>query len=272
MFIDTENLLEIKKKIPEDDFVDVQYDYKANVKTTNILIILSTQRSGSTFLCELIKQSNFCLPHEYFQPFEYLKILSERWGCLIDNELNIPRFIEQLKKNRTYDNGWLGINLHGSHLEIFKKMEKELAEINVTYIHLVRNNQVAQAVSYYVASEGGQWSSNFKKKNNPNYSYQLILEKLLWIQEQNRMIKRYLSKKKYQTISYEDFVLNPHEYISKITGSSSEKPLKVNTNLKKQKNKINETFIFKFKIDYKKSYVKNIIKKLFRDVFYKFNY
>lgn len=261
MLINTENLLEIKKNMPQNNFVDIQFDFKANVKTENILVIFSTQRSGSTFLCDQIRLNNFCLPHEYFQPFHHLKILSDRWGCLKDSELNTSCFVEQLKKNRTYKNGWLGINLHGGHIETFKMMEKDFSDINFTYIHLVRKNEIAQAVSYYIASEGGQWNSHFKKKKDAVYSYQSILEKLLWIQEQNRMIKRYLSAKKYQKIIYEDLIQNPKEYISKITSIPLNDIVNQTTQLKKQANKINDNFILQFRSDYKKNYIKNTVKK-----------
>ena len=46
-------MTDIKQRIPKQDFVNALYDIDYGVETTDVLIILSTPRSGSTLFCEL---------------------------------------------------------------------------------------------------------------------------------------------------------------------------------------------------------------------------
>ncbi len=109
------------QKIPKQDFVDRQYDLEECPPVKKIIFILSTPRSGSTLLSDLIYRSGLCLAHEYFQKFQYMPILADRWGCIRDDILDKPAYLENLIRKRTSPSGWLGINLHGEHLPMFSK-------------------------------------------------------------------------------------------------------------------------------------------------------
>lgn len=201
----------IKAKIPPEDFVDSCFDNEIAKDPTDILIILSTPRSGSTMLCDLLYKNDFCLAHEYFQPYEYLPILSDRWGCLQNGVLNKKLYVESLSRFRTFKNEWLGINLHGEHLSYYLLMDEFFSGIRKHYVHLIRKDTIAQAVSFEIARQTGQWSSKFKTHGECHYSYDGILQCLENIQRQNLLINAYLKAKNLvcQTIFYEDLLQDP---------------------------------------------------------------
>ena len=79
------NEIDLRKSgIPKQDLVDAQFDLDENNLTENILVIFSTPRCGSSYLCNLLRTNSLCIPHEYFQLEQYLPILSKRWGCTSD--------------------------------------------------------------------------------------------------------------------------------------------------------------------------------------------
>ena len=120
MKIDISNIQNLAVKIPVNDFVDGQFDSDNGVLTTDGLFIFSTPRSGSTMLADLIYKNAICLPHEYFQPFQYLPIMANRWGCVREGHLDKELYLKCLFRYRTYPNGWFGVNLHGKHLKVLR--------------------------------------------------------------------------------------------------------------------------------------------------------
>ncbi|MEQ9643331.1 MAG: Stf0 family sulfotransferase [Alphaproteobacteria bacterium] len=235
-----------KISIPEYDFVDARYDQGSSSPTTNLLIIFSTPRSGSTYLCDLLLHNEACIAHEYFQPYHYMKILSERWDAPIQNG-DLSNYVEKLKQYRTFPNGCLGINLHGEHLPVYLRAEKYFAALDVTYVHVVRRDQIAQAVSFHIAMQTRQWSSRYKSDRDPSYNYHLIRRRLEHISNGNNAISAFLRLRNADavTIVYEDLIADPAKELARL-------PLQVSSvstkkiGLKRQTNQINEQFAKKF--------------------------
>jgi LPS sulfotransferase NodH len=218
--ISAEKLARVRGAIPANDFIDAQYDADRDVVTTDVLVILSTPRSGSTLLCELLRLNDVCLPHEYFQPGQYLPLLADRGGCVDGEELNAAKYVAALRRYRTFANGWLGINLHGSHLELFDRLGDHLKGTRIHYLHLVRRDVLAQAVSYHIASQTGQWSSEFSARHSPEYDFSKIENRLQRIQGQNLLIASYLAARELPapTIYYEDLARDPAGMLRQVPG------------------------------------------------------
>jgi LPS sulfotransferase NodH len=109
--------------IPADDFVSAKYDVMKISRLDKVLILLSTPRSGSTLLSDILRSNEVCLPHEYFQPYQYMPILADRWSAIgKDNILDGRQYIQSLTRCRTFVGGWLGINLHESHIHIYERL------------------------------------------------------------------------------------------------------------------------------------------------------
>lgn len=237
-----------KGRIPAADFVGPQYDIVHGSATTDVLIILSTPRSGSTLLCELLRLNEVCLAHEYFQPGQYMPILAERWGCLRGDTLDEASYVANLRQFRTYRNGWLGVNLHGSHLRYFVRMEQHLKDAHFHYVHLVRRNVIAQAVSYDVASQTRQWSSEFAAAASPEYSFEGIAKKLRRVQSQNALILAFMLGRgvEWRTLCYEDLVDSPATILRGLPCLSQEQPARAVPTLRRQAGGLNADWMARF--------------------------
>ncbi|MCB1671788.1 MAG: Stf0 family sulfotransferase [Gammaproteobacteria bacterium] len=234
--------------IPQDDLIHAGFDRDFGVPTTDILIVFSTPRSGSTLLCELLYRNGLCLAHEYFQERYYLPILASRWQCSDGRRLDKSGFISSLLKFRTLSNGWLGINLHGEHLKTFLKLESLLPDITFHYLHIQRRDSISQAVSYEIAAQTGQWSGHFKPGREPVYSYYRVLHKLYRIGKQTALINAYLHSRNCSchSVYYEDFVADPQQTLQRLPFFTLQDTFQQSTGLKRQSGGVNTEWVQRF--------------------------
>ncbi len=240
-----ENAIE---KIPESDFVDQQFDVNYSQNLKGIFFLLSTPRSGSTMICDLLYKSDFCLAHEYFQPYQYLPILANRWGCLKEDLLDKEMFTKQLIRFRTLKSGWLGINLHGHHLPIYYKFKEYFPDSEKIFVRVRRRNVIAQAISYEIASQTGKWSSEFQTGVTPVYSFDNIKSKINAIKQQEILTDIFATSLSENVIElvYEDFILDPIAALSSIIPEEPLKTLLIEPSLKKQSSNLNKAWIDRF--------------------------
>ena len=276
--INIEDLTAIEKRIPAEDFINAKYDVFSDVPLTDILIILSTPRSGSTFFSDLIRKNNICIPHEYFQTCHYIPLMGRRWGCIDENGfLNREKYISCLIKYRTSPKGWLGLNLHGEHLETFAKIEMLLPDVNFHFVHIERRNKLLQAISFYVASQTGKWSSYFDALGDAEYTFDGIKRKLHAIHHQNVLIQAYLNARNHSvtTLCYEDLIASPETSLKGILPAALCDTIDVESNLQQQSSIQNKEWFDQFSNEYYETlgqgYSVPAMKKLARKVaaFYK---
>lgn len=250
--INSTEVEKIAKNIPSQDFVHEGFDCHFESNLTDILVIFSTPRSGSTFLSDLIYTNNICLPHEYFQPFQYLPIMAKRWGCIHSDILNKEEYIQSLIKYRTFKSGWLGVNLHGHHLPLFSMFRKVLPKVNYHYVHIKREDALAQAVSYELAVQTGQWSSHFGASGDKVYNYQGIKKRLDLLTYQNNMIRAFicLNAIPCKTISYEQLVSETELTLKSAVPELFQSTLKFDVGLKKQASSLNSEWVKRFSEEY----------------------
>lgn len=255
MRIRKSKVISAEKRVPLPDFIGRNYDEETGIKTNNILFILSTPRSGSTLLSDLIYQNGICLAHEYFQPFQYLPILANRWGCLNGSVLDKEAYIQNLLRYRTSTTGWLGINLHGEHLSVFRDFENLLPDVQRHYIYLVRRDIIAQSVSFEIAMQTAKWSSHFAGLEKPAYSFHGIKKRLDSINAQNALVSAYLKSRNItaRAVYYEDLIENANETLSGLIPGTILKMEKLTSNLERQSSNINEDWIDRFSNEYYES-------------------
>ncbi|OPX08642.1 Stf0 family sulfotransferase [Mycobacterium sp. AT1] len=236
------------KSIPAEDFVDRQYDEPEATQTTDVMILLSTPRSGSTLLCELIRKNYGYTAHEYLQPFQYMPLLADRWSCLKNGVVDGSAYIDALRRHRTHKNGWLGINVHGNHLPYFVGVEEHLRDVRIHYLYLRRQDHVAQAISFEIARQSRKWSNQFDSTTAAKYSFRRILRMLKIIQNQNTVIQSFLTERgvPYQELTYESLVARPRETVLSLPGLASDRPLSLTPRLCRQANQQSEEWTQRF--------------------------
>lgn len=253
-------------EVPGSDFANVKFDTENSVSTSNIVVILSTQRSGSTYLCELLWRSDICTAHEYFQPYQYMPMMAARWGAGREGEIDMENYVSNLMRYRTNDNGWLGINVHGSHIPAFQEALPWFRGVTFHYIYLYRLDTIAQAVSYEIASQTKRWSSNFDGNGETKYNFRQILKKLRRIDAQNTRIRAFLlvNQLPYKAVSYEELTKDGLNTVASILPIRWRPPNL--TGLKKQATAINEDWRRRFATDYLRNECENessLLERLF---------
>jgi LPS sulfotransferase NodH len=165
--------------------------------------IVCGSRSGSTYLCDLLKSTNRAgNPKEYFNTeinFDYLS--------------NGKGFVDSIINGTKTENDVFGVKIVGKHQ--LSRYEKSTLEITHC-IHLVRNDSIDQAISRYKAWKTNIWHFNNGITTIPdiNYSYEGIKWCLDEIIEENKFYKTLLEGTNYIEISYEDDLLeNPSQTI-----------------------------------------------------------
>ena len=239
-----------KSNIPRQDLVDAQFDLDENNQTKNILVIFSTPRCGSTYLCNLLQVNGLCIPHEYFQLEQYLPILAKRWRCTSDKLLDCRKFVQSLCNKRTTQNGWFGINLHSHHIKTFEVFMKYFPTmVNYHLIHMVRDDVLGQAISWEIAEQTGRWNSYSENSSEPNYNFSSVGEKVKSINDGNFYIKTYIEKNKSNCteITYENLVLDPELIISGIFPTIQS--INIETTIKKQANEVNQMWRKRYQVD-----------------------
>ncbi|SFB77681.1 Stf0 family sulfotransferase [Tropicimonas isoalkanivorans] len=198
------------RTIPEGDFASAAFDEAPGVTPRTLLLIFSTPRSGSTFACDLVRRSGLCVPHEYFQPWDYRPALESRWGVAPGDD---KAYANALAKHRTGPSGWLGINLHAHHIEGWEACRDHLPDTIDTVIELRirRRDTYGQAVSYYVARQSGVWSSAYGQGKEVLYDAKAIAQGYGRLRQLEKKLDRYFAGRggTVPTLYYEEFREKP---------------------------------------------------------------
>lgn len=196
-------------KIPNDDFINPNFDRKSTVAPNRIVVIFSTPRSGSTMVCDLLHSANVCIAHEYFQPFQYMPLLKRRYKIDDCSERASIEYYDALKYNRTSELGVFGVNVHGRHLEAVEPVFDLLMSEATDIFFLRRRKLVDQALSYAISRQTKQWTSKFKKSREVKIDVDIFNKCLADIVIQNEQISSILESKNidHSLLFYEDLLL-----------------------------------------------------------------
>ena len=167
--------LNLKTIIPKHDFINENYDNKINsdCKLKVLYFLISTPRSGSTWLCSEIFKKYGIVIHEYLQVNQYIPDFAIRSNLLNYDggscyKLNFENYVELLCKKRS-KNGVLGINVHISHLPLALKLQESIIKTNpsvkIISHFLTRKNKIYQSISYAKASNSRIWSKVESERN-----------------------------------------------------------------------------------------------------------
>jgi len=223
--------------------------------------IITTPRSGSTFLCSILQSIRIA-----GYPTEHLRQAS---AVLAKNcQFDYIKLLHALIAYKTTPNGVFGTKFISHFLEVFQKAKFDFGEIFQSiskYIYLVRQDKVAQAVSIVLAQKTNVWHISTHEKHQ-NYETQLeeieIKESLLEeVHKQYRFIQQqeeYLAKlfETYQIspliVEYEQLVEHTEEQINYILNylqipNAETKTTNLQSHLRKMRSGLSEQIIKEYK-------------------------
>lgn len=158
------NLRVERHVIPEGDLAHIKYENEGHFALGTI-VLFSTPRSGSTLLSSEIDTLDGGPMAEYCQPFQVIPyLMSVRPQIATGGQLDRQAYAKYLTHLRSGSSQKLCIKVHASHVSIYKSIRAYLPKVERQYL-LLRRNIIAQAVSYYIASQTGRWSSSYKRTN-----------------------------------------------------------------------------------------------------------
>lgn len=137
-------------------------------------VICGTPRSGSTLLCEMLAASGVAgRPHSFYRQ-QSITHWADRWGIDyadgVDTQDFDQRYLNAMLREGTAGTGIFGVRImwvsvaeaaarlervHGGTADIAERFEQVFGP--TLYIHLTRNDKVAQAVSLLRAERSGLW-------------------------------------------------------------------------------------------------------------------
>lgn len=169
-------------RLPPTRF-DGEQDLDWPGEATRSVVVASEARSGSTLLCQALGATGLVgLPREYFQP-GWLESGHRSFGAPVPTQrerwrrrrarlllrrhwweyqriepASLPAYVDGLVRRRTSSNGVFGLKIHWSNYVRIRDLHDfafEMLPQQVTWIHIQREDLVAQAVSYVKAEQSG---------------------------------------------------------------------------------------------------------------------
>lgn len=191
-------------------------------------MICATPRSGSTLLCEALRNTGFAgFPDEYFGPM-HVERWSEKWGKSSEEE-----YLEKVLQHGKGDNGVFGfkiVRLYWQNVTSYlqrAKSSEDLSEMdllnacfpNLHFIWITRRDKVRQAISWLKFVQGAAWywedekpqeleGLEFKPDVISEFISQTVIHETAWL-----ALFRELDVQLYIVV-YEDFI-NAYEKTAK---------------------------------------------------------
>ena len=136
--------------------IDPEYDVPSPNPMKHLYMIASTPRSGSNFLSKMLWETRFLgRPAEYFNFNKPVLVLSARFGTD-----TMDAYWEALLEKRTTANGVFGFKVYYEHLQFLHLTGFDRQLGNLKIVRLVRNDPIAEAVSFPRAIQTQAWTSS----------------------------------------------------------------------------------------------------------------
>lgn len=119
-----------------------------------VVVVCTTPRTGSHFLCEILHKAGVGVPFEYFIERSFI-LYQERFEVCRDEHF-LDRYLQSLMDFRTL-NGTLAFKLNYEQLKFVRW--KHLIALPTMFIWLRRHNIEEQAISFCAARQTGKWGA-----------------------------------------------------------------------------------------------------------------
>ncbi|MEY2830845.1 MAG: hypothetical protein RLZZ574_103, partial [Cyanobacteriota bacterium] len=141
---------------------------------TNLFAVVCTPRSGSSFLCDLLKLNDAGNPLEHLRS-SLLYIIEHRQRLNIDLELLLRKILYKCSKNRLFGTKVISHFLFDLLVILDQDEIEKLMSFfrHFKIIYLYRDNKIAQAVSKFLASKSKFWHSTSPHRSLSEYQQQV---------------------------------------------------------------------------------------------------
>jgi LPS sulfotransferase NodH len=226
--------------------------------------IVSTPRSGSTFLCNALQSTQIAgFPDEHLR--EPSLMLAR------DCHFDYLKYLQVLMSYQVTDNGVFGTKLISHFLKEHQEINPDFnpGTIFDKFVYLIRRDKIAQAVSRFVAEKTNIWDiKKYDKDRQEQYQEKLQEIKIedpqlarvhqfyLSLIEEERYLEKMFNQNKISplVIEYEDVETDIQGYINKILNYlgvlKDQQSITVNLPDKKLRSQLSETIISKYKEKY----------------------
>lgn len=196
-----------------------------NQKPQKSYAIVTTPRSGSTYLCDLLKSTAIA-----GQPAEHLRLATQELSRHCN--FNYLKLLDNLQEYRTTKNSVFGTKLISHFLFELRKTKpnfKTFMQSIDQFILLIRKDKVAQAISLVLAQKTEVWHLH-SEETKTNYQSQLesividhnllkeVEAKITIIEQQEAQLKKILADHQIEplVVVYEDVLDNAPIQINRI--------------------------------------------------------
>ena len=229
----------------------------SNTQPSLSYAILTTPRSGSSYLCDLLDSTNIA-----GHPSEHLRLAAQELARYCN--FNYLSLLDNLKQYRTTHNRVFGTKIISHFLFELKQSKPDFRQIFRSidkFILLVRQDKLAQAVSLEVAQQTEIWhlrdratSIDYRSKLEnikiDNTLLNNIEQKYDFINRQEARLRKILSDNQIEPLEvvYEDILEDPRLQIDRIIdflGIVKPEPylMNINSKIKKMPSKISQEII-----------------------------
>lgn len=183
-----------------------------------LLVIAFIPRSGSNFLCDMLRRTSLAAPLEYYYPYEF-EMRREAWNAINDGDkidmnliTNAQQWFEYVVGSGAVKTTWQGYSL------MLEEAGELIDRVNMKFVYLRRHDKLRQAISWLRAEQSGIWTS--LDQNNKGYCYnrELIQEKLIDIIDQETRWNKFFENTPHINMFYEDLDYNVISDIEKLLG------------------------------------------------------
>lgn len=230
-------------------------------------LVICTPRSGSSFLCDLLKSNIGGNPLEHLRN-PLLHIISNRHNLNIDLEVFLNRLFSYCSKEQIFGTKIISHFLFDL-LKLLTEVEKDLlinylSKFKIIYLH--RQDKYAQAISRYIASKIKSWhvtasdeslQEYHEKTKSIEYDFQRIKKIYENFVEAEKRLQLFLDSSGFKDIlfiEYENLKQNPKQHLQTIANFCKVEinfnSTKVESRYKVLSSETNDELISKFKQEY----------------------
>ncbi len=242
-------------------------------------IICATPRSGTTFLCDLLTETGIAgRPDSFFRLqsrrwwAEHLNVSTEKWTSV--NAFD-QHFLSAVLQEGTGQTSAFGMRLMWRDFDsllkelnsIYPGIANDKAKLSAAFgppqfIHLSREDKVAQAVSRLKAEQSGLWHINadgtererLSPEFSPVYDAQVISDLVLEYERHDTAWNNWFAQQDIKPlhIKYEELAIDPPTTLAKILSAIGLDPTVAKTaqpNTKRMANKESYEWVSRFRSD-----------------------